>query len=106
MTEVPGQHSDYEESWYSTMMINQAKQITYTDCWSTVYNYACTCYLCITETYLIEQVIQAFIQVLKVEQNHCAPCLHADFDLVDVAANLHDMHTICDIKINNDKGTK
>ena len=41
-------------------------------------------------TNLIEQIVQTFIQVLKVQQNHCAPCLHANFDLVDVTTHLQE----------------
>ena len=44
-----------------------------------------------TRTYLIKQIIQTFIQVLQVQQNHCASCLHAYLYLVDVATDLHGM---------------
>ena len=37
---------------------------------------------------LVEHVIQALIQVLQVEQDDRSPCLHADLDLVNVAAHL------------------
>ena len=37
---------------------------------------------------LVEHIIETLIKVFQVEQNHCATCLHADLDLVDVATNL------------------
>ena len=40
---------------------------------------------------LVQQVIQAFIEVFQVQQNYSTPCLHADLDLIDVAANLYNM---------------
>lgn len=42
--------------------------------------------------YLVEQVIQALIQVLQVQQDHSATSLHAYLDLVDIAAHLRAGH--------------
>ena len=38
---------------------------------------------------LVEDIIETFIEVFKVEENNSSPCLHADLNLVNVSANLH-----------------
>ena len=42
----------------------------------------------IVDVVLVQHVIQAFVQVLQVEQDHCSSSLHANLDLVDVSTNL------------------
>lgn len=37
---------------------------------------------------LVEDIIQTLIKVLKVEQNHCSACVHANLNLVDVPTHL------------------
>ena len=37
---------------------------------------------------LVQNIIQTLIKVLQVEKNNCTPSLHANLNLVDVAANL------------------
>ena len=39
-------------------------------------------------TNLVQGVIQALIEALQVEKNHCSSCFHAHFDTIDVPANL------------------
>jgi len=39
--------------------------------------------------YLIQEVIQAFIQVFQIQKDHSPSSFHADFDLADITANLH-----------------
>ena len=38
---------------------------------------------------LVEDIIETFIEVFKVEENNSSPCLHANLNLVNVSANLH-----------------
>lgn len=42
----------------------------------------------IIDVILVEHVIQAFVKVFQVEQDYCSSCLHTNFDLVDIPANL------------------
>jgi len=39
--------------------------------------------------YLIQYIIQTFIKVLKVKEDHSSSCVHAKFDLIDVSTNLN-----------------
>ena len=47
---------------------------------------------------LVEHVIQALVEVLEVEKDHCSSSLHANLNLVDVSTNLRvkreKIHTI------------
>ena len=43
---------------------------------------------CTILTDLIQGVVEAFIQVFKIEQNYCSACLHTHLNTVDVSANL------------------
>ena len=38
---------------------------------------------------LVQYIVEAFIEVFKVKENHTSSCLHANFDLVDVSADLY-----------------
>ena len=38
--------------------------------------------------YLIKSIVETFVETFKVQQNHASACLHANFDTVDVAADL------------------
>ena len=40
---------------------------------------------------LVEDIIETFIEVFKVEENNSSPCLHANLNLVNVSANLHSL---------------
>ena len=42
----------------------------------------------IVDVVLVEHVVQALIQVIQVEQDHCSASLHTNLDLVDVPTNL------------------
>ena len=42
----------------------------------------------IVHVVLVEHIIQALIEVLKVEQDHCSSGLHTNLYLVDVSAHL------------------
>ena len=42
----------------------------------------------IVDVVLVQHVIQAFIQVLQIEQDHCTSSFHANLDLIDVPADL------------------
>jgi hypothetical protein len=42
----------------------------------------------IVDVVLIQDIVQALIKVLQVEEHDCAPSLHAYLDLVNVSANL------------------
>ena len=43
--------------------------------------------------YLIQKVIQAFIQIFQIKENHSSSCFHADFDLADITADLQKNYT-------------
>ena len=43
---------------------------------------------------LVEYIIQALVQVLQVEQDDSSPCLHTNFDLVNVATHLKKMELV------------
>ena len=43
----------------------------------------------IAHVVLVEYIIQTLIEVLQVEQDHCATCLHTDLDLINVTTNLN-----------------
>ena len=43
----------------------------------------------IIDVVLVEDIIETFIEVFKVEENNSSPCLHANLNLVNVSANLH-----------------
>ena len=43
----------------------------------------------IVHVVLVQHVVQALIQVFQVKQDHGSSSLHANFDLVDVPANLY-----------------
>ena len=44
----------------------------------------------IVDVVLVQHIIQAFVQVLQVEQDHCSSSFHANLDLIDVSANLYE----------------
>ena len=39
--------------------------------------------------YLIQEVVQAFIQIFQIKENYGPSCFHADLDLADITADLH-----------------
>ena len=45
--------------------------------------------LSITHVILVEHIVQALIEVLEVEQDHCSSSLHANLYLVNVSAHLY-----------------
>ena len=42
----------------------------------------------ITQSHLVEGIIETFVQVLQVQQDDSLPSLHAHLDAVDVPTNL------------------
>ena len=52
----------------------------------------------IVHVVLVEHIIQALVEVLKIEKDHCSSSLHANLYLVNISANLHvergQFHTI------------
>ena len=38
--------------------------------------------------YLVQQIIQALVEIMEVKKNDHPPCLHAYLDLINVSANL------------------
>ena len=44
--------------------------------------------MCVCVSYLVENIVEALIEVFKVEQDHCPTNLHANLDLVDVSTHL------------------
>ncbi len=42
----------------------------------------------VVDVVLVQHIVQALVEVFKVEQDHCSSCLHANLDLVDISANL------------------
>ncbi len=45
-------------------------------------------YSTIIHVVLVEDIIEALIEVLQIEKDDCPPCLHANLDLINVTANL------------------
>ena len=42
---------------------------------------------------LVQHIIKTFIEVLQVKENNSSACLHADLNLVNIAAHLYKRHT-------------
>ncbi len=45
-------------------------------------------YSTIIHVVLVEDIIEALIEVLQIEKDDCPPCFHANLDLINVTANL------------------